>query len=114
MFSANQNDPNQRELDPNKFLDGVGPIRWLRLFFQTRAATIRQCDATIDFFVRKMDAQEAELRSLRQIAAFMPEQHNALLIARDALDSVESFGTYNIAPVRHTIDGVLAKAGAAL
>lgn len=78
MFAANQNDPNQRELDPDKFLDGLGLIGWFRLVFQTRARTIKQCDATVDLLVRTMDAQEKELRNLRKVAAAVPALVEAL------------------------------------
>ena len=78
MFQANQNDPNQRELDPNKALDGLGLIGWFRLVFQTRKATIRQCDAVVETLVRKMDEQEGELRSLRRSSAWAVDLHGVL------------------------------------
>lgn len=79
MFAANQNDPNQCELDPDKFLDGLGLIGWFRLVFQTRVRTIKQCDATVDLLVRAMDAQEAELRNLRRVVALVPALREALI-----------------------------------
>lgn len=78
MFAANQNDPNQRELDPNKRFDGLGLVGWFRLLFQTRRATILQCDMTVDLLMRKLDALEGEARILRRTSALVPALYEAL------------------------------------
>ena len=78
MFAADQNNPDQRELNPDKLFEGLGLVGWFRLVFQSRARTIKQCDMVVDMLVRKMDAQESELRGLRKAVATIPALVEAL------------------------------------
>lgn len=89
-----KNQPN--ELDPNRPMQGLGLINYLKLVFMTRAATIRQCDQVVDTLMGRMQETQnmlglvtanykAEVVKVKTLAPMVIKQHEALEIARNVL-----------------------------
>lgn len=81
---------NFNEYNPDQPFEGLTFVGWLKVIFQTRAATIRQCDIVVDTLVRNNDLLNGELQKMTALqirfTQLVQVQRSALELAKDAAE----------------------------